>query len=162
MDITLNIHQAFYPGASELDNALALRALLDCMVNLNLAYLRYHSAPPLYESGVVYGRTDIWEPTKSLYLPNKHSHQRGRTLFWDPIGTSGGKQRGDCKSLSSALIAEYLMKGKKAEPVFRWVKRKDHSGLLDFHILVKTGLNTFEDPSAKLGMGKDELKWFGL
>lgn len=161
MDIVFNIHQAFYPGASELDNALALKALLDGMINLNLAYLRYHSAPALYASGVVYGRTTIWEPTAALYLPNKHPHNQGRTVFWDPIGSSGGKQRGDCKSLSAALIAEYSMKKKKAVPNFRFKKREDGSGLVDFHILVETA-DGFEDPSRKLGMGSDELRYFGL
>jgi hypothetical protein len=161
MDIVFNLHQAFYPGSSEVDNALALRALLEGMINLNLAYLRHHSTPPLYESGVVYGRTTIWEPTAALYLPNKHPRRVGRITYWDPLGNSGGKQRGDCKSLSAALIAEKLMKHQKAWPNFRFKKREDGSGLVDFHILVETP-SGHEDPSAKLGMNSDELRYFGL
>jgi hypothetical protein len=162
MDIVFNVSQAFYPGSSELDDACALRALLDSMIALNLAYLRYHSAPPLYESGVIYGRTTIWEPTAALYLPNKHSrNDRGR-IWWDPIGESGGKKRGDCKSLACARIAELRAKGKRATPVFRFNPRRDGSGFKDFHILVLNPemANGFEDPSRKLGMGADESKWF--
>lgn len=160
MDITINVHQAFYPGASEVDNACALRALLDCLIALNLAYLKYHPVPSLYESGVVYGRTTIWEPTAALYLPNKFSEEgpKGK-LWWVPMGTSGGKKRGDCKSLSAARIAELRIKGIEANPVFRFSNRPDGSGYQDFHILVQTP-NGWEDPSRKLGMGKDELRWF--
>jgi hypothetical protein len=159
MDIVLNVHQAFYPGASEVDNACALRALLDCMVALNLAYLRYHPVPSLYESGVVYGRTTIWEPTAALYLPNKHpSRERGK-VWWNPVGEVGGKKRGDCKSLTAARIAELRAAGQVANPVFRFSNRADGSGYQDFHILVQTP-SGWEDPSRKLGMGKDELKWF--
>jgi len=162
MDITFNVHQAFYPGASEVDNACALRALLDCMIALNLAYLKYHPVPSLYESGVVYGRTTIWEPTSALYLPNKFPEQAKGKTWWVPLGTSGGKKRGDCKSLSAARIAELRMQGVNAQPVFRFVNRADGSGYQDFHILVQnpTTKTGWEDPSAKLGMGKDELKWF--
>lgn len=163
MDIVINTSQAFYPGSSELDDACALRALLDAMIALNLGYLRYHSTPPLYESGVVYGRTTIWEPTHALYLPNKFSrNDRGR-IWWDPIGHNGGKKRGDCKSLATARIAELRAQGKRGiTPVFRFNPRRDGSGYKDFHILVlnpetKTG---WEDPSRKLGMGADEAKWF--
>lgn len=159
MDIVLNVHQAFYPGASEVDNACALRAMLDCMIALNLAYLRYHPVPSLYESGVVYGRTTIWEPTAALYLPNKHpSKARGKT-WWEPVGESGGKKRGDCKSLTAARIAELRAVGQTAQPVFRFSNRADGSGYQDFHILVQTP-SGWEDPSRKLGMGKDELKYF--
>lgn len=162
MDIVFNIQQAFYPGASGVDNALALKELLDCMVKLNLAYLRYHSAPPLYASGVVYGRTTIWEPIAALYLPNKHARRDfGKVTFWDPIGNYGGKKRGDCKSLSAARIAELIRQGKKAKPVFRFKLRDiDRPGVADFHILVMTE-DGFEDPSAKLGMNQDELRYFG-
>lgn len=159
MDIVLNVHQAFYPGASEVDNACALRAMLDCMVALNLAYLRYHPVPSLYESGVVYGRTTIWEPTAALYLPNKHATRDRGKVWWNPVGEVGGKKRGDCKSLTAARIAELRAAGQVANPVFRFSNRADGSGYQDFHILVQTP-SGWEDPSRKLGMGKDELKWF--
>ena len=159
MEIGLNLPHVFNPGSSQVDNACALRALLDCMVALNLAYLRYHSAAPLYRSGVVYGRTKIWEPTPALYLPNKHPRQSERMQLWEPMGLSGGAKRGDCKSLACALIAEYHNQGIKDYPEFRFVKRADGSGFLDFHILVRTPAGN-EDPSRKLGMGAEEINRF--
>lgn len=142
MQITFNLPHVFRPPrrASELnqlhiDNAYALRALLDCLVNLNLAHLRYHSCKPLYQSGVVYGRTVWWEPIPALYM----------------------RQYGDCKSLATALIAEYRMSGIAANPVFRWVRNGGDGH--DFHILVQTD-SGYEDPSKVLGMGKDENAHF--
>jgi hypothetical protein len=162
MEITLNIQQAFYPGSSDVDNACALRALLDGLIALNLAYLRYHPTAPLYASGVIYGRTTIWEPTAALYLPNKHPTKGYGKTWWNPIGVSGGKRRGDCKSLACARIAELRAAGKKANPVFRFNPRADGSGYQDFHILVQTPESEtgWEDPSRKLGMGDSELRWF--
>ena len=162
MELVFNIQQAFFPGSSAVDNAYALKASLDYMIELNLAYLRYHTAPPLYASGVIYGRTRIWEPIAALYLPNKYPHKENGVTWWNPMGTTGGKKRGDCKSLACARIAELRYKGKKAQPVFRFNPRKDGSGYADFHILVQTPESTtgWEDPSRKLGMGADELKWF--
>lgn len=132
MDITFNIPHAFYPGSSHDENADALRILLDGLIRLNLAYLRHHSVPALYRSGVVYGRTEIWDTLPALYA----------------------RRFGDCKSLSAALIAEYRMAGRKdVFPCFRFIERP--GGGLDYHILVQVG-NAFEDPSRILGMGSNE------
>ncbi len=95
------------------------------------------SIPRLYElhdaHGITYYRTQIWDTLPALY-------ERGY---------------GDCKSLTCALIAQYLYEGKECAPVFRFQKRPDGSGALDFHILVQTA-DGFEDPSKVLGMGSDE------
>lgn len=131
MQITFDLPHVFFPGSSSEENAYALRALLDCLITLNRAYLRNHAVPALYRSGVVYGRTKVWDTIPALY-------QRGY---------------GDCKSLSAALIAEYREQGIECQPVFRWVQRAN--GVKDFHILVQRG-NVFEDPSKQLGMGKNE------
>lgn len=131
MQITFNLPHVFNPSASPVDNAYALRALLDCLINLNLAHLRFHAAPGLYQSGVVYDRTNWWEPIPALY-------QRGF---------------GDCKSLATALIAQYRRARISCDPVFRWISNAD--GSTDFHILVQT-YSGFEDPSKVLGMGADE------
>lgn len=132
MQITLNLMHVFHPGSPSVDNALALEALLDCMVALNLAFLRTHpGTKPLYSSGVRYGRTRIWEPIPALYA-------RGY---------------GDCKSLATARVAELRLSGIECKPVYRWVTRPN--GVRDFHILVQTG-DTFEDPSKTLGMGENE------
>lgn len=138
MQFELDCPHVFYPGSSQVQNAYALRALLDCLISLNQAYLRDNACKPLYRSGVVYGRTTVWDTIPALYA-------RGY---------------GDCKSLSAALIAQLRTQGHAADPVFRW--KKNSNGSTDYHILVKTPLvsNGFEDPSKKLGMGRDENAYF--
>lgn len=126
---------AFVPGSDPTTNADALKALLECLIEINAAYIRSHPAPALYQSGVRYGRTIEWEPIPALYA-------RGY---------------GDCKSLTAAMVAQYRDQGIKARPVFRFRKRPD--GRTDYHILVQTE-NGFEDPSKVLGMGQDENAWF--
>ena len=133
MYITFNINDAFNGQSNDLNNAYTLRALLNCMVELNKAYLILNpKTPPLYESGVKYARTVLWEPIPALY----------------------SRQMGDCKSLATARIAELQMKGVPCEPVFRFYARPD--GNKDFHILVRTARG-WEDPSKKLGMGTNEF-----
>lgn len=146
MDITFSIPHAFSPSSPEDDNSDVLRVLLDCLVRLNLAYLRNHSAPALYQSGVVYGRTLLWEPIPAIIA-------RGY---------------GDCKSLAPWLIAEYVRQGIPCQPVFRFIQRPDGSGELDFHILVhRTDIvdgrdeRMFQDPSRILGMGRNENEDIG-
>lgn len=136
MQITLDLPHVFYPGAPRLDNACALRVLLDCLINLNRAYLttardRGYSVPGLYQSGVVYDRTQVWDTIPALYA----------------------RRYGDCKSLTAALIAQYRERGIECYPVFRWRPKKH--GERDFHILVQRG-DKFDDPSKVLGMGADE------
>jgi hypothetical protein len=135
MQISYDLPHVFYPGSSEEENAYVLRGLLEMLIYQNLGFLRNHHVPSLYSSGVVYGRTKIWDGIPALY-------KRGE---------------GDCKSLTAALIAEYRKSGKRADPVFRWKTRPD--GYKDYHILVRTK-DGFEDPSKVLGMGKNEnARW---
>ncbi len=131
MDITFNVPHVFFPGSSQDENADALRILLDGLIRLNLAYLRHHSCPALYQAGVVYGRTEIWDTIPALYA----------------------RKYGDCKSLTAAMVAQLRMKGHDAKPCFRFQPRPD--GGLDYHILVQVG-NKFEDPSKVLGMEQYE------
>lgn len=135
--IPFDMHHWFQPDTSPVENAHALRALLDCLIGINLAYLKYHPhTPALYRSGVYYERVDEWMPIPALYH----------------LGY------GDCKSLACALIAEYRHKGVACEPAFRWIERPHTPELVrDFHILVET-VTGYEDPSKVLGMGKDEVE----
>jgi hypothetical protein len=137
--IEYNLCHLFNPDTSQVENALGVEASLNYMIALNLAWLRFHPTTPLYRSGVKYGRTKIWEPIPALYI---------RTY-------------GDCKSLSCALIAEYLLQGIKCKPVHRWAINPNKNGIPDYHILVQLG-DRFEDPSKRLGMPVRELKRFGL
>ena len=136
MLITLDLPHVFFPGASRVGNAYALRALLNCLVSLDQAYLATAEAenipvPALYRSGVYYDRTEVWDTTPALY-------KRGY---------------GDCKSLSACLVAEYRQRHISCRTVFRWNPTADDGH--DFHILVQTPKG-FEDPSKILGMGKNE------
>lgn len=120
-----------------------------CLVRLNVAFLKHHTVPGLYRSGVVYGRTTIWDTIPALYA----------------------KRYGDCKSLAAALCAQYLLgldpdgrngaqlpEGpQQCKPVFRW--NPNLQGGRDFHILVLTPYG-YEDPSKRLGMGSDENAYF--
>lgn len=142
MQIVFNLPHVFRVPASpadanklHVDNALALRDLLNCMVALNLSFMRNNRCKPLYQSGVRYGRTVWWEPIPALYE----------------------RKYGDCKSLATALIAQYHRAGIPAEPVFRWITNRQDG--TDFHILVQTDQG-FEDPSKVLGMGKNENERF--
>jgi hypothetical protein len=131
MRIPFDIGFAFHPGASDEDNALVLRVLLEMLIACNMIFLRRvggRRIPKLYDAGVIYGRTQVWDSIPDLYV---------RTY-------------GDCKSLSAALCAELRMAGGSAKPVFRFMQNPQ-TGRRDFHILVQRGKN-FEDPSRRLGM----------
>jgi hypothetical protein len=129
----------FQPDTSPVENAHALRALLDCLIAVNQSYLRFHpSTPDLYKSGVVYERVTEWLPIPALYR----------------LGV------GDCKSLACALIAQYRAAGIACDPSFRWIERPHSDEMVrDFHILVEIAPGMkFEDPSKILGMGANEVE----
>ena len=106
------------------------------MVAENMDFMRSHpETPSLYRSGVTYARTLWWEPIPALYA-------RGT---------------GDCKSLATALCAQYRLMGIRCQPVFRWVYNS--GGGSDYHILVQTE-SGWEDPSKILGMGRHENSKF--
>lgn len=128
---------AFEANSSLLQNAEALNALLDCLTTINVIFLKFHpNTPKLYDSGVIYDRTTVWDSTPALYA----------------------RRYGDCKSLTCALVAEYKIQGKAAKPVFRWVRRTEEKDMI-FHILVQT-VAGFEDPSKILGMNAHENSYF--
>lgn len=139
MDITFSLSHVFHGTAGYRENAIALRILLTCLIDLNCAFLSTPGVKvkPLYTSGVRYQRGKKWLTIYDLYKLKK----------------------GDCKSLTAALVAEYRRQGIVAVPVFRFKRRKD--GSLLFHILVlvpnKDGYEKklYEDPSKRLGMGNE-------
>lgn len=135
--VVFDLPMCFDSASDPTDNARALQALLHCLGAIDLIYLQYRGniTPPLYESGVVYDRTQIWDSIPALYA-------RGY---------------GDCKSLTAALIAEYAAQGRVSRPVFRWIVGKD--GQTNYHILVQTETG-FEDPSKVCGMEQHENSYF--
>ena len=122
------IDRAFNPRASNQTNAAALESLLTCLSNLDSIWLRYHPRHiPLYNSGVYYARTLVWDTIPALY-------HRGF---------------GDCKSLTACRIAELRSDGIWCRPVFR---HKPRVSSTMFHILLMRENAEWEDPSKALGM----------
>jgi len=135
--IVFGIDSAFHPRASKDANAIALRALLDCLIDLDIICLNYDlSLPYLYQSGVYY-----------QLMPAK--------MAWDTIPIMLARGFTDCKSLVAARIAELRRAGRVAMPVFRNVT--DGWGTM-FHILILHGNGQWECPSRLLGMhGPQEM-----
>lgn len=132
MRICLDLGGVFHPRASDEDNALVLQALLEALTQANMVFLRrYPKTPSLYQTGVRYGRTQVWDSIPDLVT----------------------RRYGDCKSLTAMRIAELRIHGEKAKPVFRFA-RNPQTRQKDFHILVQRskGKVPFEDPSRLLGM----------
>lgn len=133
MIIEFNLPTCFGPRSRKRENAEALEVLLEALIALNERYLRlYSNAKPLYESGVVYGRTDDWLTAPACIL-------RGFA---------------DCKSLTAWRIAERRIRGDMCYPTHRWLPRKN--GVMNYHVLVENIDGTYEDPSKKLGMPTGE------
>lgn len=130
MRLPFDIGYVFHPSASDEDNAEVLRLALEFLIGCNMLYLyRFRKRVPyLYDSGVIYDRTTVWDSIPDLYV----------------------RQKGDCKSLTGTRIAELRCAGKKAVPVFRFAQNPV-TGRREFHILVQTD-GGFEDPSKVLGM----------
>jgi transglutaminase-like putative cysteine protease len=138
--LTFDIDDAFVPSSSDLTNAKALEALMNCLTDLDSLWLRMHpNTPRLYSSGVFYKRTDIWDTIPALYA-------RGF---------------GDCKSLAACRVAELRARGIQCRPVFRFITEPsespyDQTGYTMYHILVMFGDARIDglwgDPSKVLGM----------
>jgi hypothetical protein len=128
----MDLGGVFFPGAADEDNALALQALLECLIAVDRVYLRRQGrrVPKLYNSHVRYARTKVWDSIPDLLA-------RGY---------------GDCKSLSAMYVAEMReAHGERAAtPFFRFAVNPQ-TKQKDFHILVRVPKG-WEDPSRKLGM----------
>ena len=133
--IVFRIDDAFHPRASKEANAIALRALLDCLIDLDtICYATDLTLPYLYQSGVYYQLM----PTKAP---------------WDTVPTLVQRGYTDCKSLVAARIAELRRHGKNVMPVFRNIT--DGWGTM-FHILILHGNGQWECPSRILGMNTSQ------
>lgn len=139
MIIPFDLGGLFGPGSSEVENAQVLKTLMECLIGIDIAHLRFHPQTPLLTDprfGVRYARTKEW-----LTIPQ--------------LAVYG---IGDCKSLAAMRCAERRVRKQVAQPVFRF--RKNASGGTDYHILVQTGANEFQDPSKECGMGGSEWAHF--
>lgn len=140
MQITFDLPHVYRLGSNQVDDSQTLKVLMEALIGLNLVYLqnmkrRGKRVLPLYQSGVRYGRTEVWDTIPALYA-------RGY---------------GDCKSLTAAYVAEQRFAGNESDPVHRWIPYPNRPN--DYHILVSTPKG-FEDPSRVLGMGNNESTYF--
>jgi len=140
--VTWHLPSVFNAGSVPVDNAEAIQALLECLTDLNTQYLQYSYengiyVPPLYQSGVVYDRTEVWDSVPALYA-----------LAY-----------GDCKSLACALAAQYRFSGRDCKVVFRYMPHKSGPLHVTYHILCLTE-DGWEDPSKACGMRDDENSYF--
>lgn len=128
--VVFHVGDAFNPQNSDTRNAKVLERLLDCLITLDGIWLAKRPLTPgLYDSGVQYNRTLVWDTTPALYA----------------------RQMGDCKSLASARVAELRRAGVWCRPVFRHKDRSDGNFRM-YHILIMFQDGTWECPSARLGM----------
>jgi hypothetical protein len=150
MDIVFNFPMTFTSDSDYVRNAYTLHELLNCQTAINVQYLRHHpDTIPLYQSGVRYGRTQVWERLPEIYLPNKRKYFNSK--YYSP-GDLPGARIADCKSLGPLRAAELIVSGRSAICQFRFIPRLDDTGNLDFHILLITDNGYEEDPSRVLGM----------
>lgn len=138
----LDMAHVFRPDSHETDDSLALKACLDCMVEIDRIFLRTYRSPKLYDCGARFTRTEDWRPTPAIIASRK----------------------ADCKSFGPARCAELLEDGVPVLMVHRWAKRDEADGRraprlrqdgTDFHILLMVDGRLFEDPSKILGMEQD-------
>lgn len=138
--VVFTIDRAFGTRGSDRMNAAALRIMMECLIELDSIWLAFHSSTPrLYESGVYYRRT----------------------LLWDTIPCLLARGWGDCKSLAAMRVAENHRDGIWSRSVYRFLPGNTSTM---YHILVMYGEAGFysgigasadgqwEDPSKALGM----------
>lgn len=112
----------------------ALRHLLRAFVAINLDYLRTHpNTPLLYQAGVRYEREMGTEEWRGIPIVLKH-------------------KAGDCEDLASWRVAELIYHGMPAQ-IF--LKKKKKGNFYLFHVMVQHADGRIEDPSRRLGMGRE-------
>lgn len=114
---------------------LALKPILEALTTVNFLFLKTHSVPPLYYTGVRYQN----EPAE---WASEH---------FDSVPVVFRRGWGDCDDLAPWRCAELRARGERASIRIQW-KRLPEGKL--FHIVVRRQDGTIEDPSAILGMGK--------
>ena len=118
--------------------ARGLYAALAALVALDRVYLQAHPrTPALYESGVRYLR-DAEHATQGT--PDAE--------LWLTIPDCLRAGGADCKVLSAWRVAELLEGGERARPHVR----APRAGSGTWHVQVKRGDGSIEDPSRLLGM----------
>ena len=101
---------------------------------VNQLFLKTHRVPPLYESGVRYQN----EP-RSFPCEEFASIPAVMARGW-----------GDCDDLAPWRVAELREQGERAKIRIQW--KRQPSGTKLFHVVVRRGDGSIEDPSRILGM----------
>jgi len=111
-----------------LNNRKEILRALDLLVGLDRIFLQANRVPPLYQSGIEYGKAGklAWYTTPLLYK----------------------KKKGDCKDLAAHRVAELQLMGEPAKIHLVQVNPRL------WHVQVARGDGRIEDPSKKLGMGR--------
>lgn len=116
---------------------MAIKAILDTQVRINQIYLRQFSVPPMYELGRL-GRLRYQEE------PDDGIEEFAGI---EPVLMRGW---GDCDDLAPWRAAELREQGENAKIRVHW--KKQPNGRKMFHVTVRRGDGTIEDPSRILGM----------
>lgn len=114
--------------------ALAVRAVMEGVIEANRIFLRHHAVPPMYSLGLKY-----------------QSEPPGTTEEFADIPTVLSRGWGDCDDLVAFRIAQLRHEGEHATPRVSWRPAANGRPRL-FHVLVRRADGTIEDPSALLGM----------
>jgi hypothetical protein len=133
MQITIGLGDIRLMKASRYQAHL-VRPFLHALTMANRVLLRTHHVPKIYEAGV------RWQNE-----PADGSPEEFASCF---VVISRGW--GDCDDLAPWRCAELREAGENARIRITW--RKKRSGMRVYHVLVRRGDGSIEDPSALLGM----------
>lgn len=116
--------------------AVFFRRALHGMVMLNRVQLKTGEVPPLYKSGVRYKAEPL-----------------GVETLRDAL-TTYRLRFGDCAHLAAWRVAELQEVGEQASIRIETKPSKRKAGLRLYHVVVRRGNGSIEDPSKILGMGR--------
>lgn len=125
--------------------AAVVKHICECQVEICREYIRQHKVPPLYLSGVRYAE----EPVNILKLGSSPS-ERVEEFACIPAVIERGW--GDCDDLAPWRCAELRFhERERAKIKIDW-RTHPVTRQKVYHVLVRRGDGSVEDPSAKLGM----------
>lgn len=116
--------------------ARTVRYMIESAVFVNRDYIAHYHPPALYDSGVHYRNEPIGMPDHVEDIP-----------------VILARRHGDCMHLCAWRVAELREQGEHALPRMIWLPpEKRATPQRVFHVQVRRGNGSIEDPSAKLGM----------
>ena len=116
-------------------NARDLGIGLDASTAWSVEAMRYRPLPSIYNAGVVYKREPVCRTAGRVHICEE----------WLTAHESYARGWGDCDDLGPWRAAELRTQGELAQAI----PRRSPVG---WHIVVRRGDGTIEDPSARLGM----------